>query len=279
MSISGSLTQLRHLLSYASRFVLPLTRKAGFRLAGWPLPGGSRTLWITTKGSDHMTILLSCSPDATPIASLAFLPAAMWSTPGRAQNEAPVAILDRPGVHRVELGEACNIRLRHFDPVGENEPIYCFTAWRRRQGTLVAVIGPPGRQQAVGIDAGIDRDRRAFFRRHCRHDLVEHSIGPARSHEHADDREPAVHRRVDEMCLHGEDLAIDKVLARMMEVELRQCVAAVADVERITFRAVELDGVPVVDDRIWPLAPTGVEPRLPGADRPDEVDRGLLGPA
>jgi hypothetical protein len=35
---------------YASRFVLPLTRKAGFRLAGWPLPGGRRTLWITTKG-------------------------------------------------------------------------------------------------------------------------------------------------------------------------------------------------------------------------------------
>jgi hypothetical protein len=46
----GSLTQLRHLLSYASRFVLPLTRKAGFRLAGWPLPGGCRTLWITSKG-------------------------------------------------------------------------------------------------------------------------------------------------------------------------------------------------------------------------------------
>ena len=50
----GSLTQLPHLLSYASRFVLPLTRKAGFRLAGWPLPGGRRTLWITTKGfSSH----------------------------------------------------------------------------------------------------------------------------------------------------------------------------------------------------------------------------------
>src|SRR5215813_12102113 len=31
-------------------FVLPLTRKAGFRLAGWPLPGGSRTLSITAKG-------------------------------------------------------------------------------------------------------------------------------------------------------------------------------------------------------------------------------------
>ena len=31
---SGSITQLQHLLSYASHFVLPLTRKAGFRLAG-----------------------------------------------------------------------------------------------------------------------------------------------------------------------------------------------------------------------------------------------------
>jgi hypothetical protein len=46
----GSLTQLKHLLSYASRFVSPLTRKAGFRLAGWPLPRGCRTLWTTTKG-------------------------------------------------------------------------------------------------------------------------------------------------------------------------------------------------------------------------------------
>jgi len=40
----GSLTQLQHLLSYASRFVLPFTRKAGFRLAGWPLPGVSNPL-------------------------------------------------------------------------------------------------------------------------------------------------------------------------------------------------------------------------------------------
>jgi hypothetical protein len=46
----GSLTQLRHPLTYASRFVLPLTRKARFRLAGWPLPGGRRTLWTATKG-------------------------------------------------------------------------------------------------------------------------------------------------------------------------------------------------------------------------------------
>jgi hypothetical protein len=38
------------------------TCKACFRLAGWPLPGGSRTLWITTKGFsslDHPPFLLS----------------------------------------------------------------------------------------------------------------------------------------------------------------------------------------------------------------------------
>src|SRR6516165_7851948 len=46
----GSITQLQHLLSYASHFVLPLARKAGFRLAGWPLPGGRRTLWTTVRG-------------------------------------------------------------------------------------------------------------------------------------------------------------------------------------------------------------------------------------
>jgi hypothetical protein len=50
LGFRGSLTQLRHLLSYASRFVLPLARKARFRLAGWPLPGGRRTLWTAARG-------------------------------------------------------------------------------------------------------------------------------------------------------------------------------------------------------------------------------------
>jgi hypothetical protein len=46
----SSLTQLQHPLTYASRFVLPLARKARFRPAGWPLPGGRRTLWTATRG-------------------------------------------------------------------------------------------------------------------------------------------------------------------------------------------------------------------------------------
>src|SRR5215467_10066281 len=61
----GSITQRQHLLSYASRFVLPLTCKAGFRLAGWPLPGGCRTLWTAAKGfrsHDHPPLLTLQGP-------------------------------------------------------------------------------------------------------------------------------------------------------------------------------------------------------------------------
>ena len=50
MADFGANTQLRHLLPYASRVTLPHTCKACFRLAGWPLPRGSRTLWTATKG-------------------------------------------------------------------------------------------------------------------------------------------------------------------------------------------------------------------------------------
>src|SRR6266478_3769826 len=50
MADFGANPQLRHLLSYASRVALPHTCKARFRLVGWPWPGGSRTLWIASKG-------------------------------------------------------------------------------------------------------------------------------------------------------------------------------------------------------------------------------------
>ena len=58
----GSLTRLRHLLSYASRFTLPLTRKAGFRLAGLYREGVEPS-GLLRKVSDRI-ILLPCSPDA-----------------------------------------------------------------------------------------------------------------------------------------------------------------------------------------------------------------------
>ena len=45
----------------------------------------------------------------------------------------------------------------------------------------------------------------------------------------------------------------------MMKVELCQSVSSAADGERAAFREVELDGVPIVDDRVGPFAPADVE--------------------
>src|SRR5271157_6634702 len=48
--ISRLLTRLRHLLPTLRERRCRRPGKAHFQLAGWPLPGGSRTLWITAKG-------------------------------------------------------------------------------------------------------------------------------------------------------------------------------------------------------------------------------------
>src|SRR6266545_530659 len=60
MADFGANTQLRHLLPYASRVALPHTCKARFRLVGWPLPGGRRTLWTTARGFS------SCRSSSSP---------------------------------------------------------------------------------------------------------------------------------------------------------------------------------------------------------------------
>jgi hypothetical protein len=46
----GSITRLQHLLPTLQEWCCHHPCKARFRLAGSPLPGGSRTLWIATRG-------------------------------------------------------------------------------------------------------------------------------------------------------------------------------------------------------------------------------------
>ena len=75
------------------------------------------------------------------------------------------------------------------------------------------------------------------------------------------------------MGLHGEGLAVDKVLTRMMEMELGQRVAALSDVKRVAASEIELDGVAVVDDCLGPLAPVDRQCRLPRANRGGDIDR------
>jgi hypothetical protein len=53
----------------ATRFVLPLTRKAGFRLAGLYREGVEPSGSLR-KVSDHMVVPLFCPPDATFVPAL-----------------------------------------------------------------------------------------------------------------------------------------------------------------------------------------------------------------
>src|SRR4051794_40428028 len=125
------------------------------------------------------------------------------------------------------------------------------------------------------MDAMIRWDWRAWFLWHCGDNLFEHRVRLAGNHNHSDDGQP-VSPGVNEMHLHCKPLALDKVLARMMEVELLQRISAVAQVERVAFREVKLNGVAVVDDRVGSLGPADPERRLPGADRGGDVDGRLL---
>jgi hypothetical protein len=78
------------------------------------------------------------------------------------------------------------------------------------------------------------------------------------------------------MCFHCEPLALDEVLTWMVEVELLQGILAVTHLQRVTFGEAELDGVAIVDDFVWSLAPSNLEWWLPRTDSAGNVDGRLL---
>jgi len=66
----GSIARLQHLLLTLQEWRCHHPCKARFRLAGLPLPGGSRTLWIALKGFRSHSIPLSWTcPGATAMNS------------------------------------------------------------------------------------------------------------------------------------------------------------------------------------------------------------------
>jgi hypothetical protein len=71
----------------ATRFVLPLTRKAGFWLAS-PYREGVEPSGPLRKVSAHTIILLSCPPDATSMASVPD-PITLANTVGAESTDAP----------------------------------------------------------------------------------------------------------------------------------------------------------------------------------------------
>lgn len=69
-----------------------------------------------------------------------------------------------------------------------------------------------------------------------------------------DDGQP-VGRFMNEMRFHCGPLALDKVLAWMMEVKLLQHIRAVVHVEHVARCKAELNSVAVIDDGLGVLAP------------------------
>ena len=119
-------------------------------------------------------------------------------------------------------------------------------------------------------------ERAALFLRHRRDDLLKNCIAPARNDEHPNDSQFAALGGMNEMRLHREAYAVNKVLAWMMEVKLGQPVVSVTYIEPIALRKVELDSVPIIDDRVGPLGPADLEGRLPSRDGAGDIDGGLL---
>src|SRR5271157_2578888 len=65
----GATARLQHLLPTLQEWCCHHPCKARFRLAGSPLPGGRRTLWITTKGFRSLILLFWIYPGATAMNS------------------------------------------------------------------------------------------------------------------------------------------------------------------------------------------------------------------
>src|SRR5271163_3500982 len=69
VSYFGAIARLQHLLPTLQEWCCHHPCKARFRLAGSPLPGRSRTLWITTKGFRSLILLFWIYPGATAMNS------------------------------------------------------------------------------------------------------------------------------------------------------------------------------------------------------------------
>ncbi len=79
-----------------------------------------------------------------------------------------------------------------------------------------------------------------------------------------------------EMRFHRKALAVDQMLARMMEVKLQQLVLFVAKLDRAARGGIELDRVAVVHDGLRAANPVDLQRGQIGADRLFNVDRRLL---
>jgi hypothetical protein len=125
VSYFGAIARLQHLLPTLQEWCCRHPCKARFRLAGSPLPGGRRTLWITAKGFRSLILLFWIYPGATAMNSRRRIPVphedrGSLSRPRSQGNGLPsvFAALHEPGSGPSrQCGMSCRSPL-----IGENLP-------------------------------------------------------------------------------------------------------------------------------------------------------------
>ena len=134
-------------------------------------------------------------------------------------------ILERPRVHPVEVGEFVQLRAAHAQVVYEHVPLDALGAGRRQFRSDVRPVASISGQQAAGAHhicnlCGFTRSGQVIKQR------SEQGVGKASVlvEAHCDNRHLAVVAAMHQVHFHVAELALHRVLAGMVEVELNQVV-------------------------------------------------------
>src|SRR5690606_690084 len=151
-----------------------------------------------------------------------------------------------------------------------------FRARRGGERARVTEIRLVLREEGGGVEIARDLHLRPFALGHLIEDRLETGVVGSGTEKDADDRERARSRLVYEMNLHLERPAVEKVLARMVEMELDEIILRAGNGAGTAGIGVDLDGMAIVDEA--QRKPAIVEPDAArvARQRSRQIDRRLL---
>ena len=149
------------------------------------------------------------------------LPVVSCESQPAAQDIAAVQGLHRPCVHGVDGPEFFDIRLGSFNRFFEDGPSDAFSAWRRRQRSLVTEDAAVSRQEKICVDRCLARLFAMLFR-NIAHEACKGFVLCAGLYQDADNGEIVLRVCMDDVNFERGLRAVDLMLARRMEMELLQ---------------------------------------------------------
>lgn len=159
--------------------------------------------------------------------------------------------LERPRVHREDADESVQLAQADGQRRFVDVPLNAFGAWRLGQRAGVGPVTGIGWEKAAGIHEVVDFLLRAGG---CGQVLPERSDGgigeiAVLAEEHGEHGHFAVGAASEEVRFHVGKIAVDRVLAGVMEGEVLQVIADAADNHEAAGHLANDDGVAIVDER------------------------------